>query len=67
MTLFVDYGRRREEYHHCTDVIHLRREEKLSWCLQTFKSKEWHYWYFDQRIYFKKQKHLFLFLLKWGI
>ena len=64
--LIVDYGTKREEYHHCTDKIHLNREAKLSWCLQTFKSKEWHYWYMEQRIYFKKEKHLVLFLLRWS-
>ena len=66
MTLIVDYGTKREEFDFFTDVNHLNRDKKRKWCDQTFKHTDWHYWYFDQRIYFKKQKHLMLFLLKWG-
>jgi hypothetical protein len=66
MTLIVDYGLKREEFDFSTDAIYLSRDAKRSWCERTFKHTDWHYWYFDQRIYFKKQKHLMLFLLKWG-
>jgi len=66
MTLIVDYGTKRHEFHHCTATNHLNRDKKRKWCEKTFKSTDWHYYFNNQRIYFKKQKHLMLFLLKWG-
>jgi hypothetical protein len=66
MTLIVDYGLKREVFDFFTEAIHLDRGDKISWCNKTFKYTDWHYYFENQRIYFKKQKHLMLFLLKWG-
>jgi hypothetical protein len=66
MTLIVDYGTERQEFDFSTDAIYLSRGDKILWCNKTFKYTDWHYYFENQRIYFKKQKHLMLFLLKWG-
>lgn len=63
--LIVDYGNRREKFFFCTDVNQLNRDKKRKWCDQTFKDTDWHYYFRNQRIYFKKEKHLVLFLLRW--
>ena len=64
--LIVDYGTKRERFPFATAIVHTYRADKLAWCKQTFKDSEWHYWYMEQRIYFKKKKHINWYRLRWS-
>jgi hypothetical protein len=64
--LIVSRGNKVERFPFGTDVIHLDRESKISWCKETFDTNAW-YWFMVQRIYFKKKKDLAWFNVRWGL
>lgn len=63
MTLIVDYGTKRVKMPYKVAQGNQWLEADR-WCTKTFKFGENHR--ADGYFYFKKQKHLMLFLLKWG-
>ena len=63
MTLIVDYGIKRVKMPYKI-VQGNQWLEADRWCTKTFKFGE--HQRADGYFYFKKQKHLMLFLLKWG-
>jgi len=66
MKLNVDYGYNRESYDYAAGLDWPRRYEQLTWCEKTFKSKSWHYYHHHGAIYFKREKDLMLFKLRWS-
>jgi hypothetical protein len=65
MTLYVDYGNERIEYPYTAGIDWPIRKEQWAWCQETFKSGEWHYYNHEGAFYFKKEKDLMLFKLRW--
>ena len=65
MKLNVDYGYNRETYDYCAGVDWSRRDEQIEWCEETFKPKAWYYYHHQGAIYFKREKDLMLYRLRW--
>jgi len=67
LTLNVDFGRRRVKLTHSTPAaMRLTRElwDQGQWCSETFKSETCVY--HDDRWYFKRERDLTMFLLRWS-
>lgn len=65
MTLFVDYGNNRIIYPYSVlcnlDIC----PEQAQWCRKTFKNDDWHYYNYESAFYFKRERDMMLFKLRW--
>ena len=66
MTLNVDYGDRREVFEYSTGVTWWVRGEQIEWCEQTFPEGTWRYYHHQGAMYFKRERDLMLFQLRWA-
>lgn len=67
MTLIVDYGDREEKFEYCVPVHHTNRLARFDFCKENFKRSNWHYYHYNEAIYFKRKKDLMWFKLRFGV
>jgi hypothetical protein len=67
MTLNVDYGDHVEVFKYSVPAQTDQRLSYFEFCRANFVRKNWHYYHYDNLIYFKRKKDLMWFKLRFGI
>jgi len=67
MTLVVDYGDHVDRYKYSVWAQADKRLSYFEFCRANFIRKNWHYYHYDNLIYFKRKKDLMWFKLRFSV
>lgn len=64
--LQVDYGNRRVVYPYVASSDWEKVNKQREWCSATFKDETWHYYHPQLVFYFKRERDMMMFKLRWS-